>query len=82
MPKAAGTTLSEARKAKPAAQKIFTGLVGEVAVGITRVGGKYGLKINLAAPPETDVALPKTIEGVPVRVEITGPVRKRTPRSS
>jgi hypothetical protein len=82
MSKVEGTTLSEARKAKPAAQKIFTGLVGEVAVGITRVGGHYGLKVNLASSPAANVTLPTTVEGVPVHVEVTGTIRKRAPKHS
>lgn len=77
MPQDADAALKKVRAAKPVAEKIFHDLIGEVAIGITRVEGVYGLKVNLAAHPAAEVRLPTTVDGVPVRVEVTGPVRKR-----
>jgi hypothetical protein len=46
-------------------------------VGITRVGEGYGVKVNLGAAPEEGTELPEAVDGVPVRVEVVGEVRKR-----
>lgn len=72
-------SLEEARAAKARALETFGCLAAVVGVGITRVGEGYGLKVNLAEPPAGDVTLPAHVDGVPIRVEITGPVKKRTP---
>ena len=70
-------TIDEARAAKARALEIF-GRLGVVAsVGITRVGGGYGLKINLREALGPGVALPTVVEGVPVRVDVIGTVRPR-----
>jgi hypothetical protein len=73
----AAATLESARAAKSAARKIFASLAEVVGVGITRVGGGYGVKVNLRAAPAPGVELPAEIEGVPVRVEVVGTIRKR-----
>jgi hypothetical protein len=39
--------------------------------------GCYALKINLTSEPHQDVILPDEVEGVPVRVEVVGKIRKR-----
>ena len=68
-------TLDEARAAKTEAMNAF-GLVASVmGVGITRVGTGYGLKINLRE--EAKGPLPTEVAGVPVRVEVVGPLQKR-----
>ena len=72
-------SLQKVRAAKPVAEKIFTDLLGDVAVGITRVGGVYGLKVNLISAPAPAVNLPAVVNGVPVCIEVTGPIKKRTP---
>ncbi len=36
--------LQQARDAKPVAQQLFAGLLGDVAVGIARVGGRIWLE--------------------------------------
>ncbi len=74
--------LEKVRAAKPAAEKIFTDLLGEVSIGITRVKGTYGLKVNLTKAPPSKIDLPATVDGVPVHVEVTGPITKRTPPKS
>ena len=70
-------SLKKARAAKARAVDTFGRLAAVVGVGITRFGGGYGLKVNLAERPASDVTLPADVDGVPVRVEITGPIKKR-----
>jgi len=71
------STLEAARAAKQQAHKIFAPLGRVVGVGITRINGVYGLKINLQQPPGAGVVLPSEVNGVPVRVEVVGPLLKR-----
>lgn len=68
--------LDRARAAKARAHTVFSKLGDVVGVGITTIGSKYGLKINLASPP-TSSELPTEVDGVPVRVEVVGSIRKR-----
>lgn len=72
--------LQKVRAAKPFAEKIFTDLLGEVAIGITRVGDAYGIKVNLVSAPDRTIELPSTVNGIPVRIEVTGPIKKRIQR--
>lgn len=72
-----GATKDDARAQKAHAAEVF-GQVGEVVgVGITRVNDGYGLKVNLRTEPAAGVQVPEDVNGVPVRVEVTGPIRKR-----
>lgn len=68
-------TLDEARAAKAEAATVFASLAPLVGVGITRIGEGYGLKINLREKAE--VALPAEVAGVPIQVEVVGPITKR-----
>jgi hypothetical protein len=68
-------TLREARAAKAKALEVFTPKAKVVGVGVTRVDEGYGVKVNLEAPSDHD--LPAEVDGVPVKVEVVGPVRKR-----
>ena len=70
------TGLDEARAAKKRAKAIFA-KASVVGIGITRVGDGYGVKVNLDAPPADGAELPETIDGVPIRIEVVGPIRKR-----
>jgi hypothetical protein len=73
----ANSDLQQARAAKERAKVLFAGKASVVGVGINRVGGGFGVKVNLSEPPPPDADLPETIDGVPVRVEVVGPIRKR-----
>ena len=73
----ANCTLEEARAAKKTALGVFTRLAKVAGVGVTRSGKGYGLKVNLQQVLPDDVTLPKEIEGVPVRIEVVGPIKKR-----
>jgi hypothetical protein len=69
--------LDEARAAKERAKAIFAKEASVVGIGITRVGDGYGVKVNLDAPPAVDAEFPETIDGVPIRMEVVGPIRPR-----
>lgn len=65
-------TLAEATAAKSEAKRRFG---DRVSVGITGDGaGGYALKVNVAGPTTT---IPAHIDGVPVRVEVVGKLKKR-----
>lgn len=70
-------TLEQARAAKPAALRRFGKIARVVGVGITRVNGEYAVKVNLREPVSSDVEVPDEIDGVRIRVEVTGPIRAR-----
>jgi hypothetical protein len=69
-------TLKEARAAKAKAAELVKGHPAVNGVGITRDGDGYAVKLNLSSRPKAD-PLPKQIDGVPVRIETVGPIRKR-----
>jgi len=77
MSRSSPVTLTQARAAKNAARRRFRAVGDVVSVGITRVDVDYAVKINLREAPRRDVEVPREIDGVPVRVEVTGAVRKR-----
>ena len=70
-------SLDAARAAKEKVSEIFGRFGVVVGVGITRIDGGYGVKVNLRDQPEPGVDLPQTVNGVPVRVEVVGNIRKR-----
>lgn len=47
------------------------------SVDNTRFRGEYAVKLNLSEPIEPGVKLPSDIDGVPLRVEVTGTIRRR-----
>jgi hypothetical protein len=56
-------------------QAVFERLAPVVGVGVTRIDGGYGVKVNLRAPPP-EGQIPESVDGVPVRVEVVGAIRK------
>lgn len=71
-------TLSEARAARPRAREIFSQLVGEVAIGLTRLPNEsYALKVNLSEAPADEASLPNEVDGVPIICEVVGRIRKQ-----
>lgn len=62
-------------KAKVA--EIFGRLGAVVGVGITRIDDEYGVKVNLRSAPARGARPPESLNGVPIRVEVVGQVRKR-----
>jgi hypothetical protein len=69
-------TLQRALAAKKAALQRFKKLASLTGVGITRVDGGYAVKLNLSKPIN-GVKFPTDIDGVPLRVEVTGAIRPR-----
>jgi hypothetical protein len=69
--------LEKARAAKKKVLAILASVAEVNGVGITRVGQGYGVKINLAESPPAEVSLPEEVDGVPVVVELVGPILKR-----
>jgi hypothetical protein len=67
-------TLDQARAAKTKALAALAHDRSVVGVGITRIGEGYGVKVNLDAP---GADLPEDVDGVPIRVEVVGPIQKR-----
>jgi hypothetical protein len=70
-------TLEQAQSAKQTALRRFGTLGQVVGVGITRVAGEYAIKVNLREPVGPGTELPTEIDGVRVRVEVTGTIRAR-----
>ena len=68
-------TLQQARAVKEKAVKEFRG-PGVVGVGITKVGKNYGIKVNVRSVADAD-SFPKRIDGVPIKVEVTGSIYPR-----
>jgi len=65
-----------ARAAKPKALRLFN-RYGVVGVGITRVGGKYAVQVNLETPLADEGDVPTSVDGVPVVVKYVGRVHKQ-----
>ena len=74
-----GVELEEARANKACTMEVFRELVGEeVAVGLTRLSeDHFGLVVNLEKKPDEAVKLPSDVNGVPVRIEVIGRIRKQ-----
>lgn len=72
-----GASREDARAEKARAAEVFGQIATVVGVGITRMDDGYGLKVNLSEKPDPGVNVPEDINGVPVRVEVIGPIRKR-----
>jgi len=69
-------SLEKARAAKAKAGATFRRLGTVAGIGITPMDGGYGLKVNLTREPAPGVVLPDRVDGVPIRVEIVGAIRK------
>lgn len=74
------SSIDDARAAKAQVADLLRTTRGLTGVGITRIDEGYGVKVNLAAAPTKRLKLPDQINGVPIRFEITGPIRKRPAR--
>lgn len=68
-------TLDEARAAKSKALTLLRNAPSVVGVGIARLNGGYCVKVNVS---QSRRDMPADIDGVPVRVEVVGALRKRT----
>lgn len=73
----ANISLEDAQAAKQQVARRLEGVAQVVGIGITRVDGRYAVKVNLNSPLSTRVVLPESIDGVPIRVEVVGNIRPR-----
>ena len=71
-------TLEKAQAAKKATMKRFKNVSSVTGVGITRVAGEYAVKLNLSEPLDPGVSVPADVDGVPLRIEVTGTIRGRS----
>lgn len=71
-------SLDEARAAKERAKELFRRVApdADIGIGITKLDGGYGVKVNLGKDLPPDIELPGDVDGVPVQFEVTGPARK------
>ncbi|MEW6351992.1 MAG: hypothetical protein AB1646_23325 [Thermodesulfobacteriota bacterium] len=67
----------EARAEKARALEVFGRIGTVVGVGITRIDGGYGIKVNFREELAPDTELPEDVNGVPVKVEVVGRIQKR-----
>lgn len=67
-------TLDEARAAKSKALNLLRNAPAVVGVGIARLNGGYCVKVNVS---QSQRGMPTDIDGVPVRVEVVGTLRKQ-----
>jgi hypothetical protein len=67
------TDLEHARAAKDRLRRTLAGRDGITGIGISRGADGYGLQVNVAQPAHR-AAVPERVDGVDVRVRVTGPV--------
>jgi hypothetical protein len=48
-----------------------------VACRISPVCNPAGFKVNVAAPLDPGTEVPSSVADIPVRIEVTGPIKKR-----
>jgi hypothetical protein len=72
-----GTSLSQARAAKVKAVRLFGKHPLVNGVGLARVADGYALKVNFLKSPDQGKTLPKEIDGVPILIDVVGPIAKR-----
>lgn len=70
-------SIERARAAKDAARDAFSEIGEIVGVGITRIDGDYAVKINLRNEPKAGTEMPTHVQGVPIRVAVTGRIVAR-----
>lgn len=71
-------TLHDARAAKQKLAQRLATVEGIVGVGITKRDGQYAVKVNLSRPLTDSNVIPNTVDGVPIYLELVGPIRARS----
>jgi hypothetical protein len=66
--------LAAARAAKAKATKLFATNPKVTGVGIARMDGGFGVKLNFVTRPSRKDHVPEQIDGVPIRVEVVGSI--------
>ena len=77
----AAITLEQARAAKAEAHDIFSRIGEVLGIGITKIGQNYAIKVNLRAATPKAASAPRTVRGVPVKLEVVGAIRSRAQRA-
>jgi hypothetical protein len=77
MPRAVPSSLERARRARAQVLRWLEEQGVGGAVGTAREGAGYVLKASLQRPLPPHVLAPESVAGVPLRVEVTGPIRAR-----
>ena len=65
--------LQVARSAKAKLAAVQENIAADAAVGLTREGGNFAIKVNLQRPM---AGVPAEVDGVRVKTEIVGSIRK------
>lgn len=61
-------TYEQAKAARATARTVFGALADVRTVSVVRADDGFGLRVDLTAAPHAGVALPDSVDGVPVRV--------------
>lgn len=67
-------TIEAARLAKDEAKRRLAKVPGVLGVGLTKLQGRYAVKVNVASPGSS---VPLRFGDVPVVVEVVGQIKKR-----
>ena len=70
-------SLEEARRAKDAVVAMLEHHDAVNGVGVARADDGYVVKVNLIRPLDADLALPTTVDDVPITWEVVGEIGKR-----
>jgi hypothetical protein len=65
-------TFSQAEAALPEVKSSFEEFGTVVYIGVTPIGDGFGLKVLLLNPPQTGSVIPTAVNGVPLKVKVTG----------
>jgi hypothetical protein len=69
--------LAAVRAAKAKAVKLFASNPNVTGIGIARMNGGFGVKLNFVTQPSEKDRVPQEIDGVPIRVEVVGSIGAR-----
>lgn len=72
--------LEAARQVKERAKEIFSRYGSVNGIGLTRLEGHYAVKVNFESEPLDRANLPHDIEGVPIVIQVVGPLHKQAAR--
>jgi len=70
--------LEQARRVKDHVKSLLADHEAVNGVGITRVDGRYAVRVNLKSDSDTDLGLPDSIDGVPLVLKCVGRIRKQS----
>jgi hypothetical protein len=68
------SSLDAARAAKEKIRELLIGFDEVRGLGLTSVGSRYAVKVNLSEQPE-NLSLPDDVDGVPVVIDVVGAIK-------